>query len=359
MACRFRYAAYGNRRDHEAGNVETILNGGSSRTMERQEVAQRVGRYLVRESQGVTSLPGFKKRAWERVTVEKIPGADQGEDKYSFVVVADPSGIPKASSKLLNPHEDWKLVFAAESGGPEHRTKRTPPTFTYSNEDNQDPLWTKVENGTAHHGISSDDIMQTVRKANIFVYQRKLLDAEYCAGKMLNVLGQQTKVKCAHHKVPVIKVGRVETTCGRAGCTNKSSYVCREVDASGNKCVVSLCLKHFKEAANDPASEVFVTFDSNGRAKPQESYRVTLHLPGEDEEKDGEVPDEVNVDGEVMPDKGTGQEAEDVQKFAASLLSGLPYDDKLVCEISADAEKPLFAVFSNQDRMQGQYLFNE
>jgi hypothetical protein len=343
-------------------NVETVLNKGSAETMPWEHVALRVAEYLSRESVKVASLKGFKKKAWRKVTEEKIPGSDTADesDKYMFVIVADPDKIPAVREKILNPHEGWKLVFAAESGGAAHEASKNPPLFTFANEDNESPLWTRVSNGKVERPLSSKDIIETARASNILVYQRILKNKEVCAGKMVNILGMQTKVKCEKHKVPLVKVGRVETSCGRSACSNKSTYVCREVTQAGEKCLVSLCLRHFKEAARDPSCEVFVGLDSDGRPVPQESYRVTVSVPaGWDVDDDGDLYiKDSNPLGEVEPDKGRDHEAQQIDDFAASLQSAVQDVEGLVCELCSDAEKPFVAKFDNPDKMSGMFLFN-
>jgi hypothetical protein len=332
--------------------------------MKREQVAQCVAEYLSGESVQVASVVGFGKEAWKRVTEEKIPANDsnKAEEKYLFAIVADPASVPANKKKLLSPHKGWKLVFAAQSGGSGYETSSTPPAFTFSNEDNEEQLWTKMDKGNVERPILSDDILPTISAANIYVYQRKLNNKEYCVGKMVNILGQQLKVQCASHKVPLIKVGRVDETCARRDCSNKSTYVCREKNAAGNKCVVSLCLKHFKEASKEPDAEVFVRFDSRGQAVPQESYRVTISVPSDNEEEEAassNLPPEANLNGEVVPNVGSAREAEKLERFEASLSESLINEEGLVYETCPGAEKPTYGLFPNRDRMYGQYLFNE
>jgi hypothetical protein len=345
-----------------AANVETVLNKGSAETMRWQDVARRVAEYLSRESVKVAYLKGFQKKKWRKVTEQKIPRSDNADesDKYMFVIVAEPNKIPQVPEKILNPHDGWKLVFAGESGGPAHESSKNPPLFTFANEDNQSPLWTRVSNGKVERPLSSKDIMETARASNILVYQRILKNKEVCAGKMVNILGMQTKVKCKKHEVPLVKVGRVETSCGRSTCSNKSTYVCREVTQAGEKCLVSLCLRHFKEAARDPSCEVFVGLDSEGRAVPQESYRVTVSVPpGWDVDDDGDLYiKDSNPLGEVEADKGRDREAEQIEDFVAGLQSAVQDVEGLVCELCSDAERPLAAKFDNPDKMSGMFLFN-
>jgi hypothetical protein len=338
----------------KAGNLESIISG-TAQEVDRWDVAGCVARYLEKTCVRVAALRNFSKDRWTAITEET---------NIQFVVVADPSRVPQDVQQFHQPHAKWKLVFAADSGGGADAQSRTPPTFSFANVNPEKTLWTTVKNGEEERRRLPEDMLQTLRAANVYVYQRVVNAKEVYHGKMINFLGQQIKVRCAWHNSPLVKMGRGNVVCSRRACENKSSYQCREVDEERNECRISLCTKHFKHANAKQRDPVLIKWQSKPPKPPEQpTHKVTLTVPAIPEDNNGTEedpqPPAFDPSDEVQPPQMTAQEAQLIEDFAAVLDSALGGQEDVVCEISPNAESPFSAVFQNPDRQAGQYLFNE
>jgi hypothetical protein len=335
----------------KAGNVESLVSGSPSE-VDRADVASFVGQYLEKTCLRVAAVENFSANRWESITTETT---------VQFIVVTDPCEVPMTADHFHRPHASWKLVFAAESG--RDPKKRTPPNFAFANVNPEKTLWTTVKEGNEKRGLLPGDLLPTLRAADILIYQRVVNTKEVYRGKMINFLGQQTKVCCAVHKSPLVKMGRLEETCSRSTCQSKASYRCRELDELRNECPISLCTKHFKEADGRPGHEVLVEWQSRAPpTAPQSTYRVTVTAPAVEDEEEGtedtaQAP-VFNASDEVGGAVMTAREAQALQDFVERLNGAVGDGEGLVCEMSPDAENPLSALFPNPDRQQGMFLLN-
>ena len=104
-----------------AGNIETIVTGRGDEADE-EEVASLAANWLKSKCQNLDVLETFEASSW-----------DQVDDKCLYVLVPDPADSPTDPHKIHKPFGNWRLVFAAKSGGTAHCRSQTAPPMAFSN----------------------------------------------------------------------------------------------------------------------------------------------------------------------------------------------------------------------------------